>query len=110
MTQKKDLTLAVLREIRDEIRSTKHELRAGLQELSKRIDGTNARIDGTNERVDATNTRLAHVETGLLDLAEQQRFVVRHLQALTTRDRRLELEVESLRTRVAAIETRLDRE
>jgi hypothetical protein len=47
------------------------------------------------------------VEVTLLDLAEQQRFAVRHLSATTTRDRRLEEEVDALRARVDKIEARL---
>ena len=58
-------------------------------------------------RLDLTNERVGLVETTLRDLAEQQRFVVRHLSALTTRDRRLETEVDDLRGRVDAIEKRL---
>ena len=50
--------------------------------------------------------------TLLLDLAEQQRFIVRHLTtALTQRGdrRRLEAEVDDLRTRVEAIEEHIGR-
>jgi chromosome segregation ATPase len=89
MTGKKDTTLVVLRQIRDEIRNL------------------GARVDLTNERLDLTNERLEHVDTALLDLAEQQRFVVKHIQTLTSRDRRLEHEIGALRERVAAIELRL---
>lgn len=68
-----DLTLEVLKQIRDEIIGTRRDL--------------GARIDQTNERLDSTNHRLSAVETTLLDLAEQQRFVVRHLGTLSARDR-----------------------
>ena len=79
MAKPKDLTLAVLREIRDEIRSTREELRSTREELSSRIDGTNTRLDELTLRVGA-------VEHGLLDLAEQHRFIVRRLDALEQRD------------------------
>ena len=79
MTGRKETTLTVLREIRDEIRAT-------------------------NERLDATNERLGHVELGLLDLAEQQRFVVRYLRAGSDRDHRFEQDLAALRTRVEALE------
>ena len=73
-----EVTVAVLREIQDEIRSTRTE-------LSARIGQTNERLDGMHEslssRVDETNERVGRVETALLDLAEQQRFVVRWLKA-----------------------------
>lgn len=47
-----DITVQILRDIRDEIR----ELRVG-------IDGTNTGLDSTNARLDATNARLdVHIE------------------------------------------------
>jgi len=51
----------ILREIRDEVRQT-------------------------NARLDQTNARLGVIETTVLELAEQQRFVVRHLKSLADRD------------------------
>jgi len=94
------VTVQVLKEIRDEVRQT-----------NERLDQTNERLDQTNERLDRTRTelsgRLGHVESALVELAEQQRFVVRWLKAKGERDRRLEGEVAVLRSRVDAIEDRL---
>ena len=59
-----DLTMMILREIRDEIRKT-----------NERLDSTNERLDGMTHRADATNERLDKVEGALLDLTQQQRFV-----------------------------------
>ena len=87
-----DLTLEVLKQIRDEIIGTRRDL--------------GARIDQTNERLDSTNHRLSAVETTLLDLAEQQRFVVRHLGTLSARDRRFEDDIDDLRARVEVLEDR----
>jgi hypothetical protein len=42
-----DITIEILKDIRDEIRQT-----------NTRIDGTNERIDGTNERIAGTNERV----------------------------------------------------
>ena len=104
MTETESLTIHILREIRDELVTTRTE-------LSARIDGVrtelSARIEQTNTRIDETNTRMGHVESTLVDLAQQQRFVVRHLTALTTRDRALEADVEELRARMDAVEKRL---
>jgi hypothetical protein len=65
-----DITVEILKEIRDEIRGT-----------NARLDAANGRLDTTNGRLDAVeqtlSNRLGAVETTLLDLAEQQRFVVR---------------------------------
>ncbi len=88
-----DLTLEILRQIRDEIRATREDL--------------GGRIDQTNLRLDQTNSRLDHVETTLLDLAEQQRFLVRHAVAGRDRDERVDRELEGLKSRVEAVEARL---
>ncbi len=93
MTDTADLTIQVLREIRNEIVLTRTDL--------------GGRIDQTNARLDQTNVRIEHVEHALLELATQQRFVVRHLDALSTRDRRIEADVEDLRARLDAVEKKL---
>ncbi|MCZ7687553.1 MAG: hypothetical protein M5U28_55965 [Sandaracinaceae bacterium] len=63
MSEPESLTVEILRQIRDEIVATRTDL--------------GARIDQTNVRLDQTNTRLDAVEHTLLELSEQQRFVVR---------------------------------
>jgi chromosome segregation ATPase len=102
----KNLVLMVLKEIRDELRNTR-------EELSRRIDATNARLDAANSRLDATNgslgdvvQRLGHLEGGMLDLAEQQRFVVGYVRAISARDHRFAADLAELRSRVEALETR----
>ncbi len=96
-----DLTLQVLREIRDEIRETRTSLGARIDDLR---DTLRARIDATNQRIDGTNERLTHVEHAMLDLAEQQRFVVRWLKGSSARERRVERRLDRLEERVDAIE------
>jgi flagellar capping protein FliD len=88
-----DLTIEILTDIRDEIRST------------------NQRIDTTNQRLDTVETTLTHrlgaLESALLDLAEQQRFVVRYTKAIAERDtRRIEGRVSALETRVDKLESK----
>jgi len=51
-----------------------------------------------------TNVRLGAVETTLVELAEQQRFVVRYLKTLSERDGRMEADVVDLQRRVEALE------
>ena len=53
-----------------------------------------------------TNARLGSVETTVLELAEQQRFMVRYLRTLAERDHRLDDEVLDLRRRVEKLESR----
>ncbi len=104
MTDTVDMTIQILREIRDQIVLTRTD-------LGGRIDETNARVETLRTdlggRIDQTNVRLDDVEQTLLELAEQQRFVVRHLDALTTRDRKIETDVESLRVRLDVVEKKL---
>lgn len=97
MADTADLTIQVLRQIRDEIITTRTDLGA-------RIDAMGAHL-GT--RIDETNERVERVEHTLLDLAEQQRFVVRHLRALSERDRRLEDDITEIRGRLEVVEKKL---
>jgi chromosome segregation ATPase len=117
--------LEVLRSIRDEVRSTRTELAERIDqtnlrleqtrvELSGKLDQTNARLDQTNARLDQTNARLDQaivniggIETAIVELSEQQRFMVRSFDTLTRRDHRLEGEIEALRTRVERVEDTL---
>lgn len=93
----------ILREIRDEVRRTNDKVDRTNAELQQ----TNAELQQTNAELQQTNARLGVVETTLLDLAQQQRFVVRSLRGLAERDHRLEHEVDDLRARVDRIESRL---
>jgi len=56
-----DLTIVVLREIRDEVKGLRGEvsqLRGDVTELRGEVTQTNSRLDQTNERLDQTNRRL----------------------------------------------------
>lgn len=107
MTKPKNLVLAVLREIRDEIRDTRDGLRAELRsELGAVREELRTTRDELSRRIDGTNERLDHVDGAILDLAEQQRFMVGYLQALNQRDHRFDAELADLRTRVQALESR----
>jgi hypothetical protein len=63
------VAVEILKEIRDEIRGVRGEVR----ELHA---DTNQRLDATHHRLDSSNQRLDLVEITLLDLAEQNRFIV----------------------------------
>ena len=104
MTDNAELTVQILRQIRDEIVTTRSELSTRIDRTNERIDGMRGELSG---QIQQTNLRVDKVEHALLDLAEQQRFVVRHLQALTTRDRRLEDEVGELRGRIEVVEKKV---
>ncbi|MDQ3031481.1 MAG: hypothetical protein M3Y87_03620 [Myxococcota bacterium] len=97
MTGPAELTIQILREIRNEIVTSREDVGARIDTLRTELGG----------RIEQTNVRVEKVEHALLDLAEQQRFVVRHLQALTTRDHKIEADVEDLRMRLDAVEKKL---
>jgi hypothetical protein len=84
-----DITIEVLKEIRDEIRV----LRAD----------TNQQFE--HSRVDA-NQRFHEVETAILDLAEQNRFIVRYTKALSERHADVEPRVSALEDRVGKLESK----
>jgi archaellum component FlaC len=89
-----DLSIEILREIRDSIRDLR--------------DDFNTRLDRTNARLDQTNARLERVEHGLndlghfmrqiaLDQAKDERFHTHHVE-------RLEDDVKDLKERVQRLE------
>jgi predicted ThiF/HesA family dinucleotide-utilizing enzyme len=98
-----DITVEILKEIRDEIRNVRGEV----QEL--RVD-TNGRFDEVREEIHAFRTETAErfgvVETALLDLAEQDRFLVRSSRATAQHESRLEPRVNALESRVDKLESK----
>lgn len=104
-----DLTLQVLRQIRDEVGKTNTRLdltNTRLDGISGRLDGIGERVEGISEQLEVTNERLGHVETTLEELATQQAFVSKFVRTLAARDRDLAVDVDELRDRVTALERR----
>jgi len=87
-----DRTIEILKDIRDEIRGVRGEVR----EL---------RAD-TNQRLEANNQRLDFVATTILDLAGQNRLVVRYTKALAERRDDLEPRLSALESRVEKLESK----
>jgi BMFP domain-containing protein YqiC len=81
MSMAADITVEILKDIREEMRGVRTE-------LEKHTD------------------RFGVVERALLDLAEQQRFVVRYTKAISERDTRLEPRVSGLEARVEKLESK----
>ena len=124
-----DLTIEILRNIRDEIRgvhaeqvktnerldATNERLDVTIERLDvsverldligQRLGASNERLDVTIARLDVTNERLDTVELTLLDLAEKQGLVVRYTRALAERDPRLGRRMDELETRVEKLES-----
>jgi archaellum component FlaC len=89
-----DLSIEVLREIRDSIRDLR--------------DDFNTRLDQTNARLDQTNARLERVEHGLNDLGHFMRQIAldqaKHERFHTHHVERLEDDVKDLKERVQRLE------
>lgn len=109
-----ELTVAILREIRDGVRETRDEVKRTRSDLSERIDQTNRRLDETNGRLDETNARLGRVEERLgkveetlQDLAAQQLMLTRYVKNVVDRH---EEAIADLRERLARLETKVDRD
>jgi len=95
MSMASDITVEILKDIRDEMRGSRGEMRSIREEMQ-----------GMRAEQMQTNNRLDIVETTLLDLADQQRFVVRYLRTISERDIRLEPRVSSLEARVDKLESK----
>jgi BMFP domain-containing protein YqiC len=87
-----DMTVEILKDIRDEIRGVRTELRE--------------EIAGVRTELQKHTVRFDVVEKTLLDLAQQQRFVVRYTKAISERDTRLEPRVSALEARVDKLESK----
>src|SRR4051794_35598766 len=87
-----DITIEILKDIREEIRATNRRLDTTNQRLDvsierldatvERLDATVERLDITVQRLDVTNQRLGVVESTVLGMAEQQRFLVRYTREI----------------------------
>ncbi|HTR49230.1 MAG TPA: hypothetical protein VMJ10_00905 [Kofleriaceae bacterium] len=91
-----DITVEILREIRDEIRSTRTELKAELVEVKTELVQVNKRLDGVTERLDV-------VEHTLTDFAGQHLLLTRFVKNVAYRH---DDELADLRDRVEKLEQR----
>jgi len=117
-----DITIEILKSIRDEARETKKAFEALFDAMDRRFDAMDGRFDSmdgrfdamdrrfdtleervdlTSQRLDITNERLGVVESTLLTLARRQRATIKYLQGA-----RLDGRVTDLEARVGRLETR----
>jgi small-conductance mechanosensitive channel len=94
-----DITIEILKDIRDATRNTNTRLDSLETAVTRRLDGVTERLDTVTQRLDL-------VETTLLDLAEQHRFVVRYTKAIAERDTQLEPRLSALESRVEKLESK----
>lgn len=104
MSEPADLTPHLLRQIRDEIIATRTDLGGRIDRLQEHLGD---RIDTTNERIDTLGLRVEKIEETLVEMASQQRFIVRNFHTLARRDVRIESEVDELRGRLEVVEKKL---
>ena len=103
-----ELTLQVLRQIRDEIVTTRTTLSDRIDHLETPLSGRIERLDEhLSARIDHVSERVDVLDGTMNELAEQQSFIVHNLRRLGDRDRRLEGEVDDLRGRVEQLEKRI---
>jgi len=96
-----EITLQVLREIRDSIRTLDSNLSSRIDTTNTRIDATNARLDTTNARLDTLTERVGVVEGTLQEVAAQLLLMGRYLK------NRTEVELQELKARVTTLETKV---
>lgn len=100
-----DVTVSILREIRDSIRTLDTNLSARIDATNERIDRLDARlsarIDGVIDRVDVLNERVGVIEVAVRDVASQVLLLTRYFKNKT------EVEVEDLKIRVTKLETKV---
>jgi ABC-type transporter Mla subunit MlaD len=87
-----DVTIVVLREIRDEMRGMRAE-------LSERIDQTNERLDAMEHRQTETEVRLATELAGVIAAVNEVRDLLRDNLLPTVKDHE---------RRITSIESRID--
>ena len=109
-----DLTVEILREIRDEARQTNRRLAAvesRLGSMDERLGCMDDRLESMDQRLESMDQRLGRTEQGLSDLgqfmrqialdqARHERFHTRHVDVL-------ERDVEDLKGRVRKIEEKV---
>jgi predicted nuclease with TOPRIM domain len=104
-----DLTIEVLREIRDGVRDLRQDMNTQISELREEVSELREEVSELRENV---NTRLGRVEHGLNDLGTFMRSIAldqaRHERFHTHHVERLESDVDDLKTRVTRLEQQAD--
>ena len=91
-----DLTVSILREIRDEVRKT-----------NQRLDQTNERLDQTNERLERLERRQTETEVRLATELVAVASAVGELTELLRQDRALRQRVDDHERRISAVEQKV---
>lgn len=101
-----DLTIEILKQIRDGVYETKAEVASLRNELNYRIDATNERLDATNESLEELKQETSELRKAVVLMGRVNDETLRvsledmgRVNALEGRVRTLEVQVEELRAR-----------
>jgi phage-related minor tail protein len=106
MTVDADITVEILRDIRDEMRGMRGELNGvntRLDDLTNHTKVTNQRLEVIEDNTKVTNQRLEVIEHTLADFGQQHLMLTRYVGNV---DRRQDEDIDDLRTRVTRLERR----
>jgi hypothetical protein len=101
-----DLTIEVLKEIRDEVRATKVELAQTKEQLTGQIAQTNERLDQTNERLERLERRQVETEVRLATELTSVVGAIRDLKDAVVADRELRRDVADHEQRIRQLEAK----
>lgn len=104
--QPTDLTIEILRRIRDEARLTNQRLDELRSDLGGRIDALTGLVDGTNERLERVERRQVESEGRLMTELVALGVTAREVRDALLEDRALRGQVADHERRLVAIETK----
>ena len=93
-----DLTVSILREIRDSVRTLDTNLSTRIDRLDERLT---SRIDVTNQRLEVVESRVSLLEHAVTEATAQILLLGRYVK------NRTEVDVADLRERVARLEAKV---
>lgn len=100
-----EITVSILREIRDSIRTLDANVSMRIDKTNERIDKLGDKVDALGdalgERIDALGERVTVVEYAVRDAGQQLVMLTRYLKNKT------EVEVEDLKQRVTTLEAKV---
>ena len=91
-----DLTIEILKQIRDGVTDVRSELKETRTDLGARIDATNERLDTTNERLDSVVREQIRHATAIVGLEQRMGGVEQGVGALDKRLMGMDMRLTSL--------------
>ena len=101
-----DLTIEVLKEIRDEVRATKVELKQQIAQTNERLDQTNERLGETNDRLERLERRQVETEVRLATELTSVVGAIHELRDAVLADRELRRDIADHEQRIRRLEAK----